>query len=310
MKLAIGTGVAFRQPLNEHGSLIYDDPTLLAHHLRWWARQGAQGIVFYDALPGFYRVPTECFRDIKAVLDDLGLEVAAFNTLRKSLLLPALADGDEERLYHCLDVCAVLRPVVVDVNVNVPIPTGLDPLAMAARPIYRGDFAGAETFASVAARLKQFARSCADIGAALSIELHDDGIHDTAANCLRLVELIDEPNVGVNPDLGNWYRVPYEHPDSWREQIVALAPRTNYWEVKNYRRIVVPAAGRAYSWIADLEEGDIDFREAATILWDAGFRGWVCNEGGTGDYIRANLRYLSYLRWVLDEWIPTRGQVE
>jgi len=31
---------------------------------------------------------------------------------------------------------------------------------------------------------------------------------------------------------------------------------------------------------------------------------WVCNEGGAGDYVRAQLRYIEYFRWILDEWIP------
>jgi len=75
--------------------------------------------------------------------------------------------------------------------------------------------------------------------------------------------------------------------------------------VKNYRRVLVPETGRAYSWVTDLDAGDLDFREAAVLLWRAGFRGWVCNEGGNGDRMRASLRYLDYMRWILDEWIPT-----
>jgi hypothetical protein len=84
-----------------------------------------------------------------------------------------------------------------------------------------------------------------------------------------------------------------------------LAPKTNYWEVKNYRRILVPADNRAYSWNVGLDEGDLDFREASAILWRAGFRGWVCSEGGNGDVVYSNVRYLQYMRWILDEWIPS-----
>ncbi len=28
------------------------------------------------------------------------------------------------------------------------------------------------------------------------------------------------------------------------------------------------------------------------------------NEGGTGDRVRSTLKFVEYLRWVLDEWIP------
>ena len=84
-----------------------------------------------------------------------------------------------------------------------------------------------------------------------------------------------------------------------------LAPTTNYWEVKNYRRVIVPELNRAFSWNVGLDEGDLDFREMAVTLWNAGFRGWVCSEGGNGDIVYSNVRYLQYMRWILDEWIPT-----
>ena len=233
------------------------------------------------------------------------MAVAGFNALRKSLFIPELAEIDDARLRRCLEVCEVLGAPILDISVNVPIPHGLDPMAMAARPTFRGAHASHEAFVVSAARLKPIAQALARFGAELSIELHDDGLQDTADGCLKLVDLIGEPNVGVNPDVGNWYRVPYQHPDSWREQVVKLAPKTNYWEVKNYKRILAPADGRAYSWNVDLDDGDIDFRECTTILWRAGFRGWVCGEGGQGDYVRSNLKYIEYMRWILDEWIPS-----
>jgi sugar phosphate isomerase/epimerase len=293
MKLAIGSGPAFRDGLT-------------AKRLAWWKKQGVEGIVFYDVWPAdFYRTPLSHFRETKTILDDVGLAVAGFNALRKSLFMPELADVDQRRTEQCLEVCEVLRPAIFDLSVNVPIPHGLDPMAMAARPLYRGAYASAEAFRAAAERLKPVAQTCASFGAALSIELHDDGLQDTADGCLRLVDLIGEPNVGVNPDIGNWYRVPYQHPDTWRDQMRKMAPKTNYWEVKNYRRILVPADNRAYSWNVGLDEGDMDFREASVILWNSGFRGWVCSEGGNGDIVYSNVRYLQYMRWILDEWIPS-----
>src|SRR5579884_2281285 len=296
MKLAIGSGPAFRDGLD-------------AARLRWWKKQGVEGIVFYDVWPAdFYRTPLDHFRETKKVLDDVGLAVAGFNALRKSLFMPELAEIDQRRTEHCLEVCRVLRPAIFDISVNVPIPHGLDPMAMAARPIFRGAYASAEAYREAAARLKAVARACAELGADLSIELHDDGLQDTADGCLRLIEMIDEPNVGVNPDLGNWARVPYEHLDTWRDQVTKLARRTNYWEVKNYQTTYSPSERRFVSWATLLDEGVIDFRESATILWRAGFRGWVCNEGGVGDYVRSQLRFIEYFRWILDEWIPASAE--
>ncbi|HUE75889.1 MAG TPA: TIM barrel protein [Chloroflexota bacterium] len=300
MRLAIGIGTI----LQATGRGIYEQPEQAAKVLRWWKKQGAEGLVFYDSLPDFYRVPVDRFKALKNVLDEVGLPVAGFNALRKSLFMPDLADIDERRLNQCLEVCSILGGTFVDVSVNVPIPTGLDPMAFSGRTMFRGEHASVEAYASAATRLKSYAQACSRLGIDVSIELHDDGLQDTADNCLKLVALIDEPNVGVNPDLGNWYRVPYQQTGSWRDQVVKLAPKTNYWEVKNFKRVISPNDGRYYSWSAELDEGDIDFREATVVLWKAGFRGWVCNEGGNGDRVRSGVRYLTYMRWILDEWIP------
>ncbi|HLH71807.1 MAG TPA: TIM barrel protein [Chloroflexota bacterium] len=305
MKLAIGSGVAFRAPLLQHGRAALDEPGRLRSHLAWWKKQGVEGIVFYDNYPDFYQRPIEHFRVLKTVLDEVGLPVGAFNALRKSLFVPELADLDEKQLYRCLEVAVALGTTILDLSVNVPLPSQRDAQTAATRQLFRGDYAPAEFYEEAARRLKPFVRACAQAGLELSLELHDDGLQDTADNCLRLLHLIDEPNVGVNPDLGNWARVHYEHLDTWRDQVGKLAAKTNYWEVKNYRSIYLPSEHRYQSWPTLLDEGMIDFREAATILWQAGFRGWVGNEGGAGDYVRAQLHFIEYFRWILDEWIPT-----
>src|SRR5690242_20635080 len=108
MKLAIGHGVALRQPLVQHGKAALDEPGRLRKHLEWWKARGVEGVVFYDTYPVIYDRPVEHFHTLKQTLDDVGLPVGAFNALRKSLFQPELADRDERRLRHCLDVAAAL----------------------------------------------------------------------------------------------------------------------------------------------------------------------------------------------------------
>lgn len=304
MQLAVSEVTGFGPALARAGRAFYDHPQTAAPMLRWWREQGIAGLVFYDHLPGFYEISAAQWRDIKAEVGAAGLEVAVFNCLRKSLHIPELADVDRRRLDTIMTACDVLRPAVVDISVNVPIPHQRDAHTAATRPLFRGDYASEQAYQAAAAGLKLLAQQCAEIGAQLSIELHDDGLQDTAANCLKLMRLVGEPNVGVNPDIGNAYRVPYETRETWREQMTMMAPYTNYWEVKNYRRFYVADERRWYSWTTDLDNGDLDFRESAEILWRAGFRGWVANEGGTGDRVRSTLKFVEYLRWILDEWIP------
>jgi sugar phosphate isomerase/epimerase len=221
-------------------------------------------------------------------------------------------DRDERLMYTLLDACKVLKPDIVDIIMAVPFPVQRGP-TMIERNWYRGDYAPFEHFQFAASRLKKFARAVAAIGAQMSIELHDDGLHDTADNCIKLMRMIDEPNVGLNPDVGNFHRVPYEYPQSWRDQVVKVAPYTNYFEIKNYRRIWHSTAKQFVWWATDVDLGDMDFRDAIQILWEAGFRGWVANEGGNGDFlaqstrgdrIASELRFAHWFQQTRDEWLP------
>jgi sugar phosphate isomerase/epimerase len=304
MRLAINGSTAFGPALARRGRTFYERPQDAAPMLRWWKDKGIEGVIFYDAWPGFYDVRPEQWQAVRGEIEGAGLRVAVFNALRKSLHIPELAEVDRRKLDTIMAACDILRPEVVDISVNVPIPYQHDAHSLTVRRLYRGDYASAATYAAGAAALKLLAQQCAAIDAKLSLELHDDGLQDTAANCLKLLRLVDEPNVGVNPDIGNAYRVPHEIRETWREMMVALAPHTNYWEVKNYKRVYVAADQRWYSWNTELDNGDLNFRESAEILWRAGFRGWVANEGGTGDQVHSTLKYIAYMRWILDEWIP------
>lgn len=306
MRLAVGDNRAFGPALQRQGRAFYDRPQTALPMLRWWKEKSVEGVVFYDSLPGFYEITPAQWRGIKAVVDEAGLEVAAFNALRKSLHMPERADYERQRLDTCLAACEILRPAIFDMSVNAPYPLQWDADTLAHRQatLFRGAYAPDAVWNTVAAALKTLAQQCAGIGAQLSIELHDDGMQDTAANCLRLVKLIDETNVGVNPDIGNAYRVPYEIHETGRQMMQMMAPLTNYWEVKNYHRLYFADERRWYAWDTELDDGDLNFREGAEILWRAGFRGWVCYEHGSGDGIWSAVKYLRYMRWILDEWIP------
>jgi sugar phosphate isomerase/epimerase len=306
MRLAIGDYRALGPALQRQGQAFFDRPQTALPMLRWWKEKGVEGFVFYDRGAEFHAVTPAQWRALKATVEEAGLVIAGCNVLRKSLHMPELAAIDQRKLDNCMAACEIMRPEIVDISVNAPYPLQRDADTLAHRQdhLFRGAYAPADTWEMAATALKALAKQCAGIGAQLSIELHDDGLQDTAANCLRLVKLIDEPNVGVNPDIGNAYRVPYEIHETGHQMMTALAPLTNFWEVKNYHRLYFNDERRWYSWNTELDEGDLNFRDGAEILWRAGFRGWVNNEGGTGDGVWSTLNYLRYMRWILDEWLP------
>lgn len=313
MKLALNLhnilpAIQFREEGN-----LFKKPRAMIRDLEFWKGKGYEGVLIYDV--GIL----EHAEKLKPVFDEAGMKVACVNLLRKNLFLPELMDMDERRMYKALEACKILKPDIVDVIIAVPFPPQKGP-AIWDRVWYRGDYAPFNDFVVASIRLKKFAKAVASIGAQLSIELHDDGLHDTADNCIKLMKMLDEPNVGLNPDIGNFHRVPYAHeyPESWREQVVKMAPYTNYFEIKNYRRLWHSGEKKYFWWLCDVDLGDIDFRDAIKILWDAGFRRWVANEGGNGDFIgqgtrgdriASELRFATWFHEVRDEWLPLMSEV-
>ena len=79
----------------------------------------------------------------------------------------------------------------------------------------------------------------------ISIELHQNTLCDNSWSMLHLLELVDRPNVGANPDLGNVYWT-YETPEESCEDATGLAPHANYWHMKNLVRVPLPGMQRAF----------------------------------------------------------------
>ena len=114
--------------------------------------------------------------------------------------------------------------------------------------------------------------------------------------------MINEPNVGANPDLGNLMWGYAEPEEPWYEAIKNLAGRVDFWHVKNVQLVQIPETQRSY-WIhAGLGEGDIDYRWALGTLMAKGFDGWISIESaGPGDLLAFVGRGCDYLRELLEE---------
>lgn len=311
MKLALNLFNILEPIQHREGGDLFKEPRTMLRDLKFWKSKGYEGLLLWDV--GIL----EHAEKLKPVFDEAGMKVACVNLLRKNLFLPELMDIDERRMHKALEACEILKPEIIDVIMAVPYPPQRGP-TIHERVWYRGDYAPFNDFAVASIRLKKLAKAVASMGAQVSIELHDDGLHDTADNCIKLMKMVDEPNVGLNPDLGNFHRVPWEYHEGWREQIVKMAPYTNYLEIKNYRRLWRPGKKKYFWWLCDVDLGDIDFRDALQILWEAGFRGWVAHEGGngdligqgtTGDRVSAELRFAEWAKKVIHEWLPLITQV-
>ncbi len=171
--------------------------------------------------------------------------------------------------------------------------------------------ASAADFEQTADRLRHFGTLGADLGVAISVEVHQGSIADNSAATLHLLDLVGLPNVGANPDLGNIYWH-YEEPEETAEAaIIALAPRSTYWHCKNLRRIHIPELRRAIFQRVPLPDGDLDYRFAGAAMADAGYRGYLAVEGAReGDQLSADGRSAAYARELLAGIFPQSPERE
>ena len=157
--------------------------------------------------------------------------------------------------------------------------------------------ASAADFERTASELSHAADVAAQRGVSLSLELHHHSLMDNSASLLRMLRLVDRPNVGVNPDVKNIYWA-YDVPEEPREAaIAALAPVASYWHCRNVTRILLPEARHSVFVRTPLGEGDINYRFMMSAMLDAGYAGDFALEGNiSGDMLHVDGRSLSYLR--------------
>ncbi len=155
-------------------------------------------------------------------------------------------------------------------------------------------------FAVTAQHLREGAALAAELGVEIAIEMHQHSIADNTWSCLHLLERIDHPNIGINPDLGNLYWTYAEPEGSIEECIVALAPHAKYWHCKQLQRLYLPELNRAYFHKVSLPDGEIDYRFAIAAMMAAGYTGPLAIEGvREGDQLTRDAQGVEYVQGIL-----------
>jgi sugar phosphate isomerase/epimerase len=246
---------------------------------RWAAQSGFEGVELSPRWFDFDLLSNTELSQLCAEIEAEGLLVSGLN-ISRCILTRTQVREHVDRLWRAVEVASTLRAPVVTVSLSMPKPPTAD------RPLLRGDQIPEVERAATATLLADLACFVGLVrGVQLSLELHDDGLLDTPELLLDMLKRVDAPNVGVNPDLGNFCRTSDE-PADWRAALQALAPHANCWHVKNYRR------GEP----AKLWEGDIDYAEAMAIMRAHGYTGWVSIEGYQGDVLSSQEESLAYLK--------------
>jgi sugar phosphate isomerase/epimerase len=252
----------------------------------WAARAGFAAVELSPRWLDYRRLADAELAEIRREVEGEGLVVSGL-----ALARTLFTRGDQaQEQWRLLERSAEAAPLLGASLLNVAL--AMPDLPAPGRPALRGDDVPAEERARAAAGVAALAVRAARTGTRVAIEMHDDGLHDSAAHLLRFLADVGRPDLGTNPDLGNICRGPGPLPD-WRAALDALAPRALCWHVKNYR------AGRP----APLDDGDVDYPWAMRRMRAAGFRGPVSIESYApeGAALAAQQRGLAFLKRLASE---------
>ena len=156
----------------------------------------------------------------------------------------------------------------------------------------------AETWRLAVERLRELGEHAADAGVALSLEMYEDTLLGSADSAVRLVHDIGHPSVGLNPDLGNLFRL-HRDVEAFADAVEKTLPVSNYWHVKSYHRDTDPTTGAVVAVPAPMYAGSMNYRAAVKRALEVGFTGPFCVEHYGGDGLSVAAENRTYLRKLL-----------
>ncbi len=274
---------------------------------------GAEGLEVEDTWLPFLEMSDADLGEIREEAAGFGLAIAAVKLGRTNLCLPDERDRNLERTLRAVEIASVLDSEIVTASLTggktVSDPNQVVFQLGSAHSAGSSREATEEDYEQTARRLQQIADAAAERDKKFALEIHQGSIADNSKAALRLLEMVDRPNVGLNPDLGNilWsYNVPEE---SWSDTIQNTAGRMIFWHIKNMRRVYLPELDRSVFIRTNVPDGEIDFRYAIEVAHAAGFAGYISVEGnmGTvGDDFHHSAISIRYLQSIIEGLVQRR----
>ncbi|NOZ21602.1 MAG: sugar phosphate isomerase/epimerase [Planctomycetes bacterium] len=152
-----------------------------------------------------------------------------------------------------------------------------------------------EHYERAAEALRQLGAQAQSEGVVLTLEIHMNTLHDTAASTRKLLDMVGSPAVLANPDPGNMYAT--STAEDGVQAIEMLEGKIGLAHLKNCINV-----NGTYSYSTLLESGDIDFFNVLAALQKTGYDGPVTVEYcGLGDPNVAAARDVTYVRSILNE---------
>ncbi|GAA4890524.1 sugar phosphate isomerase/epimerase [Tessaracoccus lubricantis] len=272
-------------------------PAVWLGHLSQVAREGFTEVDLTDSWLRIGDLDDARRRLLTQALAEVGLDPIAVSAIRRSVLDPVDGEANLAYSHRVLDAAGEMGATVVSFGLHRPL-TPAQQRAFwfwtAQGPVDPTDDA---TWRLAVRRLRELGAHAAELGLQVSLEMYEDTLLGTSESAVRLVGDIGLDNVGLNPDLGNLFRL-HRPVEDFLTAVERCLPHANYWHVKNYFRSE-DAAGNVVSVPAPMAHGSANYRRAIEIAVDAGFVGAFCVEHYGGDGLTVSADNRDYIRRML-----------
>ncbi|MDH2443818.1 sugar phosphate isomerase/epimerase [Amnibacterium sp. CER49] len=236
--------------------------------------------------------------ELAGAIRSAGLTAPAISAIRRSVIDPDSADDNLAYSHRTIDAGAALGCAVVSVGLHRP----LLPEQQKAHWFWTvdgpRDSDDPETWSRAVSRLRELGDHAASVGVQLSLEMYEDTLLGSADSAVRLVTDIGSDAVGLNPDLGNLYRL-HRPIEPFLDALAKCLPHSNYWHVKSYLRLEDFPSGTVLTAPAPMDSGSMNYRRAIKMALEAGYTGPFCVEHYGGDGLAVAARNRDYLRGLL-----------
>ncbi|GIG29159.1 sugar phosphate isomerase/epimerase family protein [Cellulomonas marina] len=265
------------------------------------AEVAAEGFTEVDLTDGWVRagdLEPGRLAELADVLRSTGLHPEALSAIRRSVIDPEAGEDNLAYSHRTIDAAAELGCSVVSVGLHRPLTEAQRRVLWFWTVDGPRDDDSAETWALAVRRLRELGEHAADAGLALSLEMYEDTLLGSADSAVRLLEDIGHPSVGLNPDLGNLFRL-HRDVEVFQEAVARTLPVANYWHVKSYHRDTDPRTGAVVAVPAPMYAGSLDYRSAVRHAVQVGYTGPFCVEHYGGDGLSVAAENRTYLRKLL-----------
>lgn len=237
--------------------------------------------------------------EFMAVCRDVGLNIPAISTARKSVIDPERGDEWLEYGHRVIDTAAEIGAGAVSFGLFGPLSEAqAQALWFWTAPDGVRNPDDPEVYRKAVARIRELGQHADELGLELSLEMYEDTYLGSADGAVRFATDVDLANVKINCDLGNLVRL-HRPMEDWRTMMEKLATFAGYWHAKNYYRMEDATTGHVMSSPAPMEFGVINWREAVAMALRAGFRSAFALEHYGGDGLSVCATNLVYLRKIL-----------